>query len=81
MRRLPPEPAGSAVRSPVYPTADGVVDTIAWEGYRIAAAPRPPLISLGNGRLFFVFGGKKDKKSGERDGTRTRNIHRDRVVL
>ena len=25
--------------------------------------------------------GKKAKKSGERDGARTRNIHRDRVVL
>ena len=24
---------------------------------------------------------KKDKKNGERDGTRTRNIHRDRVAL
>ena len=30
---------------------------------------------------FFTSLGKKDKKNGERDGTRTRNIHRDRVAL
>ena len=38
----------------------------------------------GNGCLFRESdrkSGKKAKKNGERDGTRTRNIHRDRVAL
>ena len=30
---------------------------------------------------FFYTALEKDKKNGERDGTRTRNIHRDRVAL